>query len=267
MKTILYILPLNIISNLIGKLACISRPRFLSKIATRIFANFYKLNMEEASLPLSEYNSVAEVFTRQLKPGARTAQSDFVSPVDGTLRAKGPTLNTTILVKGVGFSLEKLIGSSKYAARLEKGSFFNFYLAPYNYHRIHTPCDGKLISTYHIPGKLFPVNDYGFNLYPDLFNLNERVVSYFETKYGLVAVVAVGALNVGKITVPHIKLSSNCYTRTNKEFDYQADFKILDELAIFELGSSVVVLTEQDLGIEELKILKLPFKLGESLLN
>ena len=121
-----------------------------------------------------------------------------------------------------------------------------------------------MIHTYHIPGKLFPVNDYGFNLYPDLFNINERVISYFETNYGLVAVVAVGALNVGKITVPHLNLSSNKIIQKKQAYDYTAEFNIMDELAIFELGSSVVVLTEKQVTYSGQ--LNRSIKLGETLI-
>lgn len=50
------------------------------------------------------------------------------------------------------------------------------YLAPGDYHRIHSPVDWSIRERRHFPGTLFPVAPAVTRLIPNLLALNERVV-------------------------------------------------------------------------------------------
>jgi phosphatidylserine decarboxylase len=97
------------------------------------------------------------------------------------------------------YTCDRLLADAATAARYAGGSFACLYLAPYNYHRIHMPLAGVLRTTRYVPGHLFSVNASTARTVPDLFALNERVVSDFDTDHGPMCLVLVGALFVGSI--------------------------------------------------------------------
>ena len=86
------------------------------------------------------------------------------------------------------------------AERFRQGVHATLYLSPTMYHRVHSPVDGRVVSWRYVPGRLFPVNASGVRLVPGLFTRNERVAVLLETEaHGTVAVVLVGAANVGRM--------------------------------------------------------------------
>jgi phosphatidylserine decarboxylase len=98
----------------------------------------------------------------------------------------------------------------------------------------------------HIPGKLWPVNDWSFANIDELFSINERVVTYVDSAFGRVAVVMIGATNVGKISVVYDSFISNAAAGRTVTRDYDPPLAIGcgDRLGTFHMGSSVVVLVE-----------------------
>ena len=114
------------------------------------FVRHFRPDMSEAAQPAPlRYASFNEFFTRALRSDARRIDSDpriLVSPVDGTVSAIGQIADQELLqAKGRSYSLAALLaGSDKETARFIDGSFATLYLAPFNYHRIHMPCDGTL---------------------------------------------------------------------------------------------------------------------------
>ncbi len=90
------------------------------------------------------------------------------------------------------------------AAPYRDGWFATLYLSPRDYHRIHMPCDGRLLRMIHVPGDLFSVNPVTARGVPGLFARNERVVCEFEGDAGRFVLVLVGATVVGSMaTVWH----------------------------------------------------------------
>jgi hypothetical protein len=141
------------------------------------------------------YESFNAFFTRALRAGLRpVAPGDgLVSPVDGTLSQLGAIESGQLLqAKGHPYSIGALLADPGATKAYTGGRFACLYLAPYNYHRIHMPCDGRLVGTRYVPGALFSVNDSTARTVPGLFARNERVVCEFETPLGRLAVVMVG---------------------------------------------------------------------------
>jgi phosphatidylserine decarboxylase len=216
----------------------------------RWFARTYGVDMTEAANPdLTSYASFNAFFTRALKPGVRPiAPADFVSPVDGAISQFGAIDDDRMVqAKGHHFTIAALVGGdTALAGQFAHGSFANLYLSPRDYHRLHMPCDGRLVRMIHVPGALFSVNPTTARGVPNLFARNERVVCVFESaKHGPFVMVLVGATIVGSMaTVWHGVVNAK---RTGKPSEWHyADRDIVlkqgEEMGRFLLGSTIVML-------------------------
>lgn len=219
----------------------------------RWFIGKYSVNMEEAVNPdITSYASFNEFFTRPLQDGARPlAQADFVSPVDGAISQLGAIEHDQLLqAKGHTYSTRALVGGDAVLAQqFDHGSFATIYLSPKDYHRIHMPCDGRLTQMIYVPGDLYSVNPATARGVPGLFARNERVVSVFDTAYGLMVLTLVGAAIVGSMeTVWHgtVNPPRTRNVRTWHYRDQNISLKKGEEMGRFLLGSTVVMLFPKD---------------------
>jgi len=252
----LYFLPHHAVSRIVFKLTRIKSP--LVPKAITIFSKAFGINLDEALNPdPTSYATFNKFFTRELKAGSRPIEkAKITSPVDGTISQFGKVIAGEILqAKGVNYSLGQLLGG--YKDRTDKfanGQFITIYLSPKDYHRIHMPCAGKLTEQTHIPGRLFSVAKHTVNTIKGIFARNERVVAMFDTEYGPMAMVLVGAINVaaietvwaGLITPPKGKITSN--KNYNNE---EISLKKGEEMGRFNMGSTVILVFAE--GAPELK--------------
>jgi phosphatidylserine decarboxylase len=241
--------PKNHLSRTIGRLVHTRLPRPITRRLVRWFATAYKIDVDAAAQPVEHYQSIGHFFTRDLREGLRPIESDFVSPVDGVLRNFGTVEDGRLQqVKGKSYTVARFLGDDDHAKRYERGAYFNLYLSPQDYHHVHSPVSGNIVRSVHIPGKLWPVNDWSLAHIDELFSINERVVTYIDTReLGLVAAVMIGATNVGKISVVYDSFISNAARTTRTAIrDYATPIPIAagDRLGTFHMGSSVVVLLE-----------------------
>lgn len=217
------------------------------------FRRLYGIDLNEAEHTTGKgYNSFNAFFTRALKPGARPIDEDseaIVSPVDGCVSEAGSINDGDVTqAKGRSYSLLDLLGDDKdLAEQFMGGEFATIYLSPKDYHRIHMPCDGRLTSMRHVPGRLFSVNPRTTRAVPRLFARNERVINVFETEFGPMALIMVGAIFVSSMeTVWHGEVNT---TRTGdmREWQYDGSLKIAkgDEMGRFNMGSTVILLYPQ----------------------
>lgn len=215
----------------------------------RVYRTFYDVNLEEAAAS-GPYPSFDAFFTRELKAGAReVAPVPLVSPADGALSALGPVDSQgNIFVKRQTYDVGELVGSEVEAERYRGGEYAVIYLSPRDYHRVHSPVSGTVSSVVGIPGDLYPVNAVGERHFQGLFVRNNRVVVSIDTPaLGRVAVILVGATIVGRITVRMIPEPAVPPGVT--QFSPPVQLGKGDELGVFHLGSTVVLLLEPGLGI------------------
>jgi len=230
-----YLLPQHAISRLLGSLSNCRRPQNLKNWAIKKFIDHYGVNLSEAIQPdYQQYVSFNDFFTRKLLPKARLINPDpnaIVSPADGSISEIGKIhANKLIQAKGHEYTVRDLLGGdSETAAGFENGAFATLYLSPKDYHRVHMPCSGHFLKKIHIPGKLFSVNSRTTRVVPNLFARNERVVTFFQTDIGKMAVIFVGAMIVGNIIM------------TAQE---DSLLEKGGELGYFQLGSTVIILFE-----------------------
>ena len=254
MYDILRILPKNHLSALMGALVHLRLP-VLSPWSVSWFVKRFGIDLSEARQNLAEFRCIGDVFVRELREDARPIAQEPVSPVDGTLRGHAAVQSGFLeQIKGKTYPVEKLIGDPAFAPRYQHGYSFNFYLSPPDYHHIHSPLSGTIIRTVHTPGKLWPVNDWSLSHVEDLFVVNERVTTFIDSAFGIVALVMIGATNVGKISLSYDNLNTNrvgwlpaLRPRTSTVRTYPAGraISVGAKLGTFHMGSSVLVLFEE----------------------
>ncbi|NML14338.1 archaetidylserine decarboxylase [Azohydromonas caseinilytica] len=247
-----YLLPKQAMTVFAGRVASWEGGAATTRII-RWFVRRYGVDMSEAVNPdIASYRSFNEFFTRALKPGARPlAVADLICPVDGAVSQFGAIERGRIFqAKGHDYSATALLGGDEALARtFEGGSFATLYLSPKDYHRIHMPCDGRLVRMVHVPGELFSVNPVTARGVPGLFARNERVVCVFDGAHGPWVLVLVGATIVGSMaTVWHGVVNPPRPGRV-REWNYRdgapIELKQGQEMGRFLLGSTVVMLFPQ----------------------
>lgn len=254
MYRLLYLIPKNYLSFWIGKLARIQLPKSLMIFLLQWFCRRYKVAVNEAEHDLSEYQSFQAFFIRNLRAGLRPIGEGLVSPVDGRIVEFGEiTDGTLVQAKGKIFLVSDLLFDNILTAKFNGGYYITIYLAPGDYHHIHSPISGRLISSIYVPGALWPVNNWSVNNIENLFPQNERIISVIENDGLAVAVVKVGATNVGSISVVYSDLVSNACPGLGKggrevmKLDNigEKNFQRGERLGTFNLGSTVILLIEK----------------------
>ncbi len=248
----LKLLPKNMVSRAFGSVAEVEFPTPVQSTVNRVFAEFTGLDLSESEQDPDAYPSLNKFFTRKLRRGARpvatTEASASVSPVDGVLSNFGPIVDDTLIqAKGREYRLVDLVDSGRQRHVFDGGHYATLYLSPRDYHRIHSPTSGTISHLSYIPGHLFPVNPFAVRNVDELFAVNERLISYIDNpKLGRVGVVKVGATCVGRIGVSFHDIETNHRFRRRRELELDEAIEIGhgDELGMFNLGSTVIVLIE-----------------------
>ena len=249
--------PQNTMSRIVGTLAHLKLPNPFSRTSIRAFARLYDINMDEVEGSPDEYRSIGDFFARRLKVGSRVIdhrKGHLVSPADGRVLNLGRIDNGTIIqAKGRRFSVAELLGDEIDAARFEGGSWITIYLSPQDYHRVHHPVEGAIQRARYIPGRLWPVNRAAVNNVDRLFCVNERLLTFVDSPLGLVTTIMVGATSVGHITVSYDECLETNKSSHGGDYHYSADLRVArgDELGVFHLGSTAIVLVESSAVVLE----------------
>lgn len=243
-----YLTPKLTLTRFAGLMADVKIPAVKNFLIQRFIAQ-YGVNMAEAleENPLN-YACFNDFFIRHLKPEKRPlASAGIVSPVDGVVSELGQIKQGQLLqAKGRTYSVDTFLACDKALSdRFINGRFATLYLSPKDYHRIHMPINATLRNTIYMPGKLFSVQPTTARVIPQLFARNERLVAFFDTEVGLMAMVLVGATIVGAIGTSwqgEIKrdTTKQCIDYLNESRPIQLEQG--DEMGYFKLGSTVVLL-------------------------
>jgi phosphatidylserine decarboxylase len=271
--TLTYVLPHRLLSSLARRLAYSDHPRLKQWLIDTV-ARRFGVDLAEAAQPdANAYPTFNAFFTRELKDGARTPDPDpraILMPADGRISQCGAIEQGRIFqAKGRSFSTEELLADADAAAVFDGGLFATVYLSPKDYHRVHMPWSGRLRETVHVPGRLFSVGPDAVAAVPRLFARNERLACHFDTDFGPMAVVMVGALMVSGVETVWSGEEIPAYGTAITVKDYRGEDIRLDrfaEMARFNYGSTVVVLLPP--GVAELVSglgAETPVQLGQAL--
>lgn len=227
-RLVLTALPKVALSRLCGLVTRMPLPRGPRRALFQWFATRYGANLDEIEGPVDQFSSLAQFFRRPLRDGARpVADAPLVWPCDGRIVTSGALHDQRVpQVKGHDYALADLLGDDSLAQELQGGSQATIYLAPGDYHRVHSPFTGHVDQVTALPGTLFPVNPRAVRCIEQLFVRNSRHVYRCRLASGAAAaVVLVAAYNVGDTLVTH---SSGAIAAG-------------EELGQFGFGSTVVV--------------------------
>ena len=245
-----HLVPQHALSRLVGWLAHSEIP-WIRRSFIKLFARQFDVNMSEAAEPdLDAYESFNAFFTRALADGARPLAEEpdaLLCPADGAVSQIGDIGAGSIFqAKGHYYSCEELLGDTERAKQFHNGSFATIYLSPRDYHRVHMPLAGELAAQTYIPGKLFSVNQVTAENVERLFARNERLVCYFDTPAGPMAMVLVGAMIVAGIsTVWSGQVAPPTKDPKTTDFRHAPPGVKLgrgEEMGRFLLGSTVILL-------------------------
>jgi phosphatidylserine decarboxylase len=270
-----HVLPQHLATAFIHWLARVQHSLVRSALIKGFLKLYPQVDLGEAERSqVEQYASFNDFFTRALRAGARpidATDTALVSPVDGRVSQAGAIEEGHLLqAKGHGYSAEALLGSAARAEPFRGGRFATIYLAPFNYHRIHMPVAGTLREAVHVPGALYSVNQVTAENVPGLFARNERVVCLFDTPYGPLAMVLVGALFVGSVSVVW---QSGEVTPAKPRPQYPMPLPLPspapalakgEEMGRFNMGSTVILLLPPGMAEWEASLVAgQPLRLGE----
>jgi phosphatidylserine decarboxylase len=178
------------------------RSPWLCRVSVAVWRLFTDLDLGEAKR--ERFDSLHEVFTRELKPGARSvdmAPGVLASPCDGIVGACGSVEAGSVLqAKGSPYRLADLFGTAARAAPFEGGSYVTLRLTSSMYHRFHAPCDARVRHVSYIAGDTWNVNPIALKRVRALFCRNERAVIGLQLPDGTpLALVPVAAILVASI--------------------------------------------------------------------
>jgi phosphatidylserine decarboxylase len=168
------------------------------------FISKYEIDVDEFAKSPFDYKTFNEFFYRALKPESRpiaAGETVAVFPADGRhLAFQDIQAAAGFYVKGAKFSFAELLGDEAEAEKFGGGAMLISRLCPVDYHRFHFPVSG-------IPGEPRLINGWLYSVSPVALRRrlrylieNKRVVTVIDTKeFGTVAMVEVGATNVGSI--------------------------------------------------------------------
>lgn len=270
-----YLLPKQGLTRLAGWGAS-KQAGWLTRLVVKAFAKYYRVDMQEAVQPNTDaYLTFNEFFVRPLRDGTRPivdGQHQLALPADGAISQLGQiTAGKILQAKGHDYSLEALLACSMpMVEKFQNGLFATTYLSPRDYHRVHMPCRGVLREMLYVPGDLFSVNPLTAENVPNLFARNERVICLFDTEFGPMAQILVGATIVGSIETVWAGTITPPRQGILQRWAYPADGDqaiILDkgaEMGRFKLGSTVINLfTENRVALSPALQNKSPTRMGE----
>ena len=251
-----YVLPHRLLSSIARSLAYSTSPGTKQWLIDTVTRKFGVDLSEAAESDPTAYPSFNAFFTRALKPGARVADTDpraLLMPADGRISQCGDIVDGRIFqAKGQSFTAAELLGSEADAAPFADGSYATVYLSPRDYHRVHMPWTGTLRETVHVPGRLFSVGTDAVASVPRLFARNERLVCHFDTDFGPMVSVMVGALLVSGVETVWSGIEIPAYGDRITRKDYRGKGITLErfaEMARFNYGSTVIVLLPKGVAV------------------
>ena len=253
---VLKMLPTRAGSRLWGRLHRVELPRQLRRPVYLAWTRVFDCNLDEmAAEELESFPHLEAFFTRTLRDGVRPVDADalLVSPADGTVLSHGEIKGNQLLqVKGLTYPARGFFGRAydtvEHAAD-DAGSKLmqiTIYLAPGDYHYFHSPAQWYPKGILHKGGALLPVMVPLVRAVNGIFLANERVVMHGTWKHGPFLYAAVGAYNVGSMTIdaaPELRTNVDA-AGGNADYAQDIDVAVMekgDRVGCFHLGSTVIL--------------------------
>lgn len=190
----------------VGLCCHIPIPTFLRPLVIHAYAIYTKSRLYEAKKDVSEFRTIHEFFTREIKPRPVDRASPLVAPVDGTVACHMALSDENgwrvEQVKGVTYRLEEVLGLDRDEAEdLKRRKLYamTIHLPVSECHCFRSPADWRVTHRLHIPGTMSDLAAKNVWRKPVGVLHNERVVLCGEWQYGKFYFVPIGSAKVGSI--------------------------------------------------------------------
>lgn len=243
--------PRQLMSKATGLISRAYIPRFLRRPLWGYLIKLIGIEGNTISGDLIQHKNFTSLFTRHLPENSRPIpeNDDWLSPSDGVLvEHSSVTAELSLTLKGTPYSLRELLPFSP-LENYYGYQALQIYLAPYNYHRFHAPCELNVISAITEPGDLQPVAPKLIRRSMRIIKKNRRIILHCKDKNNRsLALIYVGALNVGRMQFTFDKTLGQSFKQySTREYDPPIKIARGDDMGCFEMGSTVVLLAPPEL--------------------
>lgn len=266
-------LPRRWLTQFMGRFSKIENP-LVARASIATWKFFSDLDLTEAKE--QHFKSMHACFTRQLKDGARTVDTDpsvMSSPVDAIIGAHGPIEGTQVFqAKGFPYTLEDLIGTEEDISAWRNGSFVTLRLTSSMYHRFHAPYDCTVDKVRYFSGDTWNVNPIALKRVEKLFCKNERAFISTRLNSGpmqgaRIALVPVAAILVASIRLHFLDVLLHMGYKGAKTLACNATLAKGQEMGWFQHGSTVIVLAPAGFSLSEGLVQGTQVRMGQALLR
>ena len=246
--------PRQLLTRFMGWFSQIEQPlvRDLSIATWKLFAD---LDLSDARK--TEFRSLHDCFTRELKPGTRAVNDDpniLTSPSDGIVGACGSIAGVELFqAKGFPYTLLDLLGDPELVERYRDGSYITLRLTSSMYHRFHAPADCAVHKVTYISGDTWNVNPIALKRVEKLFCKNERALIETTLTPGgqRILLVPVAAILVASIRLHFIDVLLHIRYRGPNAIPCAARFSKGEEIGWFQHGSTIIVFAPKGFALCE----------------
>ena len=234
----------------------------------RLFSN---LDLSEAKR--TDFISMHDCFTRELKSGARPVAADpgvITSPCDAIIGACGSVRDAQALqAKGAWYPLIDLLHDQDLVDRYRDGLFVTLRLTASMYHRFHAPYACKVRRLIYISGDTWNVNPIALQRITHLFCKNERAIIPCELSESgaVITLVPVAAILVASIRLHFANILLHLNYRGANRVDCDTTLAKGQEMGWFEHGSTIILFAPSGFSLCESIIFGRNVKMGEPLLR
>jgi phosphatidylserine decarboxylase len=236
-----------------------------------IWRLFSELDLSEART--TQFKSLHDCFTRELKDGARRIDPDravLVSPCDAIIGAMGQVAAGAVLqAKGFPYTLLDLLGDEELVGSYLKGSYVTLRLTSGMYHRFHAPYDCRVQQVTYVSGDTWNVNPIALQRIERLFCKNERAIirCRLVPSGELITLVPVAAILVASVRLHFLDVLLHLKYRGPNTIRCDVPLHKGEEMGWFQHGSTIIAFAPEGVTLCERLRQGSVIRMGEPLLR
>jgi phosphatidylserine decarboxylase len=263
-------IPRLLLTRFMGWLSRIEQP-WVCRGGIALWRLFTDLDLSEAKQ--TQFKSLHECFTRELKEGARPIAPDLrclVSPCDALVGACGRVTRGSVLqAKGFPYPLLDLLGDAELVRYYQDGQYATLRLTSSMYHRFHAPADCRVERVDYISGDTWNVNPIALKRVASLFCKNERAVirCRLPQSRALVTIVPVAAILVASMRLRFLDVLLHLRYPGPNVISCDAGLNRGEEMGWFEHGSTLIVLAPRGVCLSETVLEGERIQMGQPLMR
>jgi len=263
-------IPRQWLTHLVGRISKSEHP-LVRDVSIGLWRAFSDLDLSEART--TQFRSMHDCFTRQLKEGARPVDPDpqlLTSPSDGIVGACGAIDDTTLLqAKSRTYTLAELLGTAELADTFRDGCYVTLRLTSGMYHRFHAPHDCRVEQVTYFSGEVWNVNPPALARIDKLFCQNERAVllTRLRASNQQIALVPVAAILVASIRLHFLDVTLHLKYRGPNVMHCDAALRKGEEMGWFEHGSTIIVIAPRGFHLADNIHAGVRIRMGQPLLR